>query len=100
MIAAIAPVAAADAKHNAHALFEGFEPFDPPLERARDIPIWAFHGARDEIVPLTAAQQTVDDFVNVGADVRFTIYEENDHDAWSDTYTNPELYEWFLQHSR
>jgi dipeptidyl aminopeptidase/acylaminoacyl peptidase len=35
-----------------------------------------------------------------GGDVRLTIYPDADHDSWTRTYANPELYEWFLQHTR
>lgn len=36
----------------------------------------------------------------VGAEVRFTVYPGVGHDAWTPTYSNPELYRWFLQHRR
>ena len=32
-----------------------------------------------------------------GANVKFTVYPEAGHDAWTETYINPELYDWFLQ---
>ena len=34
-----------------------------------------------------------------GGTVRFTIYPEAGHDAWTETYNNPEIYEWLLNHS-
>jgi len=33
-------------------------------------------------------------------DVKFTTYPDAGHDSWTTTYNNPELYEWFLSHSR
>jgi hypothetical protein len=36
---------------------------------------------------------------NLGNDARFTILPDRDHSIL-DTYQNPELYSWFLQHSR
>jgi len=36
---------------------------------------------------------------HVGADVRLTVYPELEHDSWTVTYHNPELYAWFLSHS-
>ena len=33
-----------------------------------------------------------------GGQAKLTMYPENGHNAWSDTYSNPELYRWFLQH--
>ena len=32
--------------------------------------------------------------------VKFTIYPDAGHDSWTETYNNPELYEWFLAHKR
>jgi hypothetical protein len=32
--------------------------------------------------------------------VEFTVYPEAGHDSWTETYNNPELYAWFLKHSR
>lgn len=66
----------------------------------RDVPVWAFHGAEDPAVPLEASQRMVDALQAAGGNVRFTVYPGVGHDSWTQTYENPELYEWFLQHSR
>jgi hypothetical protein len=42
----------------------------------------------------------VDALRNVGSDVKFTIYPQAGHDSWTETYQNPELYEWFLDQKR
>lgn len=65
-----------------------------------EIPVWAFHGDRDEVVPLSAGQRMVDQFRNCGGEITFTIYSNTGHDAWTKTYSNPLLYEWFLSKSR
>lgn len=28
-----------------------------------------------------------------------TIYPDNTHNAWTDTYSNPEVFRWLLQHT-
>jgi predicted peptidase len=33
-------------------------------------------------------------------EVKYTVYPEAQHDSWTATYSNPELYDWFLQHER
>ncbi|MGD9144751.1 MAG: prolyl oligopeptidase family serine peptidase [Anaerolineae bacterium] len=66
----------------------------------KDVPVWAFHGAKDLAVPLQASQRMVDALRAVGGNVKFTVYPGVGHDSWTQTYENPELYEWFLQHSR
>jgi dipeptidyl aminopeptidase/acylaminoacyl peptidase len=35
-----------------------------------------------------------------GGDVKFTVYPEANHDSWTETYNNPELYKWFLEHKK
>lgn len=65
----------------------------------RDLPVWAFHGALDEAVPVRRTEEMVDALKALGSDVRMTIYPDLGHDSWTRTYENDELYEWFLQHS-
>ncbi len=66
----------------------------------KDIPVWAFHGAEDEVIRLKESQRMVNALQACGGNVRFTIYPGIGHDSWTQTYNNPALYEWFLQHSR
>jgi len=64
------------------------------------LPIWVFHGGKDTVVPTARSQEMVDALKKAGSDVRFTIYPEAGHDSWTKSYSNPELYEWLLQHTR
>lgn len=66
----------------------------------KNIPVWAFHGAKDPVVPLEQSQQMVDAVKWVGGNAKLTIYPEADHDSWTETYNNDELYEWLLSHSK
>lgn len=66
----------------------------------RGTPFWVFHGARDPLVPARFSTEMVEAMKAVGAPVKLTIYPEADHDSWTVTYANPELYTWFLSHSR
>lgn len=75
---------------------------EPARERAlRSLPVWAFHGAHDEIVPVSESERMVGALRRAGAtDVRLTVYADAGHDSWTETYNNPKLYEWLLSHSR
>ena len=64
------------------------------------VPVWAFHGGSDLTVPLAGDQETVDAVRKLGGDVKFTVYPGVGHDSWTQTYNNPELYDWFLQHNK
>jgi predicted peptidase len=70
-------------------------------EALKSLPVWAFHGAKDEVVPVEESERMVAALKKAGvSDVRLTIYPEAGHDSWTQTYKNPELYKWFLQHER
>jgi predicted peptidase len=63
--------------------------------------VWAFHGARDRIVPVEESVRMIDALKHAGArDVNLTVYPEGDHDAWTAGFGHPALYEWLLRHSR
>src|ERR671918_1095703 len=69
------------------------------------VPIWAFHGDADEIVPKSVIADTIRDLEACAdpspADVRLTIYPGADHDAWSQTYdlsAGHDIYAWLLAH--
>jgi len=63
-----------------------------------DLPIWAFHGAKDTVVDPGESERMVKALKEIGAkNVKLTIYPEAGHDAWTETYNNPELYKWLLR---
>jgi predicted peptidase len=66
----------------------------------RHLPVWAFHGAEDKVVAVERSQEMVDALEKAGGDVTFTVYPQAGHDSWTQTYDDPELYEWFLKHRR
>lgn len=68
--------------------------------RLAHLPVWVFHGAKDPVVPLESSQQMVDALREAGGSVAFTVYPEAGHDSWTESYANPALYDWFLQHRR
>lgn len=66
--------------------------------RLVNVPVWAFHGGKDPTVLPEESKKMVDAVNKSGGSARLTIYPENGHNAWNDTYSNPELFKWFLQH--
>jgi len=65
------------------------------------MPIWVFHGKKDQVVPIEESERMVQFLGKRGnKQVEFTVYPEAGHDAWTETYANPKLYEWFLAHRR
>lgn len=68
--------------------------------RLKEMPVWAFHGAADQVVRVEDQQRMVDAVHSCGGQVKFTIYPGVGHDSWTSTYDDPELYAWLLQQQR
>lgn len=64
--------------------------------RIANLPIWAFHGGKDGYVLPDESQKMVDAVNKNGGRAKLTVYPENGHDAWSDTYSNRQVYLWLL----
>lgn len=65
----------------------------------KDVPVWVFHGQKDDVVGINEAHKMVDALKKAGGNVKFTIYPDANHDAWTETYNNSEIYEWLLSNS-
>ena len=65
----------------------------------KKLPVWAFHGAKDNVVLEQESERMVELLRKTGnPDVTLTVYPGATHDSWTETYNNPELYDWFLKH--
>jgi predicted esterase len=61
------------------------------------LPIWVFHGGKDETVPLLRSKEMVEAIEKAGGNVKFTVFPDAGHDSWTPAYAMPELYDWLLQ---
>lgn len=68
--------------------------------RFAHLPVWAFHGAKDPAVPPERSKEMVEALRENGGTPKLTIYPEAGHDSWTETYDNPEFYEWLLEQKR
>src|SRR5918996_723280 len=55
----------------------------------RHLPIWVFHGAKDDVIKLDRSEELVTRLQRCGGNVKFTVYDDAGHDAWTRTYENP-----------
>ena len=69
-------------------------------EQLTHMPIWAFHGDKDDVVPLSESQRMVDIVKKAGGKAKLTVYKNVGHDSWTKTYNNPKFYEWLLSHRK
>jgi predicted peptidase len=70
------------------------------VRRLRNLPFWVFHGDADPTVPVKLSDDMVEALKQAGAEVKYTRYPGVGHDCWTQSYNNPEIYDWFLAHTR
>lgn len=68
--------------------------------RLTQVPIWAFHGAKDPVVPLRRSEELVQALERAKGNVKLTVYPDALHDSWTATYDNPDVWEWLLAQKR
>lgn len=64
------------------------------------LPVWAFHGDEDRVVPVKRSREMVDAIAAAKGNAKLTVYPGVGHDSYTRTYANPKLYQWFLKHKR
>lgn len=66
----------------------------------KGLPVWAHHGALDNVVDVNESLVMVRQLRRLGSEVRLTIYPDREHDAWVPAFADPEVYTWLLAHRR
>lgn len=64
------------------------------------LPIWAFHGADDAVVPAEESRRMVQAVRQAGGQVKYTEYTGVGHNSWDLTYGDAEAMEWLLAQRR
>jgi len=70
------------------------------VDRLRDIPIWAFHGANDSTVPVQCSRSIIAMIEKAGGHPRYTEYPGVGHNSWDRAYAEPELLSWLFSQKR
>ncbi len=66
----------------------------------KDMPIWAFHGDSDDVVPPVGSFAMVEAVRACGGHPRLTIYPATGHGSWDPAYLDPNLTLWLLEQRR
>ena len=74
----------------------------------KNLPVWAFHGDKDNVVPWSRTQRMVEAINHHKPNPRakFTTYKGVRHDAWAKAYRpdhsvhSQNIYEWLMSHSK
>lgn len=78
-----------------------FGSYKSRVAKWQEIPIWAFHGADDEVVPPAQTRQTVEHIQDAGGTrIRYTEYPETNHNSWDKTYGDHKVIKWLLRQDK
>jgi len=64
------------------------------------IPIWAFHGAKDDVVKPIRSRNMVAAMKKAGGQPKYTEYPDAGHDSWSQASAEKELLPWLFEQKR
>jgi len=64
------------------------------------VPVWAFHGDQDEVVPLDASVSLVRTLVRAGGPARLTVVQGGGHAIWDGVYGDPSVLRWIAHRRR
>jgi pimeloyl-ACP methyl ester carboxylesterase len=73
---------------------------DKNIDRLIDMPIWAFHGKIDDVVPFDETERIIKKLDGKNKNLKFSVEPEAGH--WINwlVYPNQELYDWFLKYDK
>lgn len=70
-------------------------------DRIAALPVWFFHGALDDIVPVSGSRDMAAALDEAGSDVfTYTEYPGAGHNCWTDAYFEPGLLDWLFAQSK
>lgn len=69
-------------------------------ERLKNMPVWAFHGALDDVVLPEESIKMVRGINKSGGNAKITVFEKADHNAWDPAFALDEMWKWMLSQKR
>lgn len=66
----------------------------------KNMPVRAFHGGKDPVVPPEYSRLMVDAVNAAGGNAQLTIFPEDEHNCWDDTYQHTDVISWMLAQKR
>jgi arylsulfatase A-like enzyme/poly(3-hydroxybutyrate) depolymerase len=76
----------------------GWDPND--AHKMKHIPIWVFHGDKDNAVPTDYSRNMVAALEKAGGSPKYTEYAGVGHNSWSKAYSAPETWNWLFKQKR
>lgn len=67
---------------------------------ATKLPMWIFHGAKDDVVTPEHSIQMVQALLSYGGKPNFNLYGDANHNSWDSTFAEPNLLPWLFSKSK
>lgn len=72
------------------------EGFPEKVCALKDVPVWVFHGTKDDRVPVEHSKTMAKILEDCGGTVQLTIFPDGDHFIWDQVYEDQAVWEWML----
>ena len=73
---------------------------DQNIDKLLDMPVWAFHGKLDTVVPFEETERIVRRLEGKNRNLRFSAEPDLGHGIHWQVYPGQEIYDWLLRHDR
>ncbi|WP_316734505.1 prolyl oligopeptidase family serine peptidase [Pedobacter aquatilis] len=70
------------------------------IRKYQHIPLWIFHGAKDDVVVPEFSMAIAERLKTVGKEVKFTLYPNANHNSWDSAFAEPQLLPWLFGHKK
>ncbi|WP_423148515.1 prolyl oligopeptidase family serine peptidase [Rubrolithibacter danxiaensis] len=71
------------------------------VKKYKKTPLWIFHGADDDVVPVSHSEIVAKALQEKGAqDIKLTIYPGVKHNSWDNAFAEPQLLPWLFAHKK
>ncbi len=67
---------------------------------AKRVDLWVFHGAKDDVVTPENSDRMVTALKEAGANVKYTLYPEANHNSWDNAFAEPDLLSWLFSNKK
>ena len=64
------------------------------------VPVWVFHGAKDDVVNPAYSVRMVNTILENGGFPKFTLYDNANHNSWDPAFAEPDFLPWLFSKSK
>ncbi len=68
------------------------------VKKYKDVPLWIFHGGKDNVVPPEFSKEIADLLKIIGTEVKYTMYPDVSHNSWDSAFAEPQFLPWLFSH--